>query len=44
MIKNPELCNRPMGIQQKNLVVTTNYAARNVGVPKSCWIPEAMKS
>ena len=43
MIKNPELCNVPMGIKQKNLVVTTNYPARNAGVPKSCWIPDALK-
>ena len=43
MIKNPELRNVPMGVKQKNLVVTTNYPARNKGVPKSCWIPDALK-
>ena len=43
MIKNPELQNVPMGVKQKNLIVTTNYPARNKGVPKSCWIPDALK-
>ncbi|KAJ8415629.1 hypothetical protein AAFF_G00426090 [Aldrovandia affinis] len=34
MIRNPELRNTPLGIQQKSIVVTCNYVARECGVTK----------
>ena len=34
MIHNPSLRGTPVGIQQKNLVVTCNYEARSLGVEK----------
>uniref|UniRef100_UPI00358E7B88 DNA polymerase iota isoform X1 n=1 Tax=Myxine glutinosa TaxID=7769 RepID=UPI00358E7B88 len=34
MLKNPELRNVPLGVQQKYLVVTCNYVARRMGVNK----------
>ncbi|XP_021005956.1 DNA polymerase iota isoform X2 [Mus caroli] len=34
MISNPELKDRPLGVQQKYLVVTCNYEARKLGVKK----------
>ena len=34
MIHNPSLRGKPIGIQQKNLVVTCNYEARSLGVEK----------
>ena len=34
MISNPELKDRPLGVQQKYLVVTCNYEARKLGVRK----------
>ncbi|XP_073925903.1 DNA polymerase iota isoform X3 [Castor canadensis] len=34
MISNPELKGKPLGVQQKNLVVTCNYEARELGVKK----------
>jgi len=43
MNKNPGFRDRPIGVQQKNLVVTTNYAARKVGVPKSGWVQDLLK-
>jgi len=43
MNKNPELRDKPMGIQQKNIVVTCNYAARGRGVGKCMYISEAMQ-
>ncbi|XP_077886131.1 DNA polymerase iota isoform X8 [Ictidomys tridecemlineatus] len=34
MISNPELKDKPLGVQQKYLVVTCNYEARKLGVTK----------
>uniref|UniRef100_A0A8C9Q0D2 UmuC domain-containing protein n=1 Tax=Spermophilus dauricus TaxID=99837 RepID=A0A8C9Q0D2_SPEDA len=34
MISNPELKDKPLGVQQKYLVVTCNYEARELGVTK----------
>ena len=44
MIKDPSLKAKPLGIQQKNIVVTCNYLAREKGVGKCSWIPDAMKA
>ena len=33
-----------IGVQQKNLVITTNYAARKAGVPKSGFVVELKKN
>ncbi|XP_060519039.1 DNA polymerase iota isoform X2 [Cylas formicarius] len=43
MIKNPSLMNLPLGIQQKNIVVTSNYVARQYGVQKCMKISDARK-
>lgn len=43
MNKNPELRNKPLGIQQKNIVVTSNYVAREFGIQKCMLIEEATK-
>ena len=42
--KNPILAGKPIGIQQKNIVVTSNYLARKSGVGKCCSIHDALKS
>ncbi|XP_053909289.1 DNA polymerase iota [Cuculus canorus] len=34
MIRKPELKDKPLGVQQKSIVVTCNYVARNLGVKK----------
>jgi len=44
MNKRPELRDKPMGVQQKNIVVTCNYAARARGVGKCVYIPQAMEA
>merc|ERR1712051_700132 len=44
MIKDPSLASKPLGIQQKNIVVTCNYIAREKGVGKCTWIPDAKKA
>ncbi|XP_025026584.1 DNA polymerase iota isoform X3 [Python bivittatus] len=41
MIYNPELRSKPLGVQQKYLVVTCNYEARKVGVKKCMGVEEA---
>ncbi|XP_072272577.1 DNA polymerase iota [Pyxicephalus adspersus] len=41
MIRNPELRDKPLGIQQKSLLVTCNYVARKCGVSKCMSIKEA---
>ncbi|KAJ8873436.1 hypothetical protein PR048_024253 [Dryococelus australis] len=41
MLKNPELRNQPLGIQQKNIVVTCNYVARQFGLKKCMLLAEA---
>uniref|UniRef100_A0A6J0V4L9 DNA polymerase iota isoform X1 n=1 Tax=Pogona vitticeps TaxID=103695 RepID=A0A6J0V4L9_9SAUR len=41
MVCNPELRGKPLGVQQKSIVVTSNYEARNVGVKKLMSVKEA---
>ncbi|KAG8456769.1 hypothetical protein GDO86_002522 [Hymenochirus boettgeri] len=41
MIRNPDLKNKPLGVQQKYIVVTCNYEARKFGVNKLMSIREA---
>ncbi|CAH7034175.1 Poli [Phodopus roborovskii] len=41
MISNPELKDKPLGIQQKYLVVTCNYEARKLGVKKLMTVRDA---
>jgi len=38
MLRNPLLRDKPLGIQQKNIVVTCNYKAREFGVNKLMFI------
>lgn len=42
-IRDPTLRSRPLGIQQKNLVVTCNYLAREFGVNKLMTVEEAQR-
>ncbi|XP_006970156.1 DNA polymerase iota isoform X1 [Peromyscus maniculatus bairdii] len=41
MISNPELKDKPLGVQQKYLVVTCNYEARKLGVKKLMTVRDA---
>ncbi|MBN3295495.1 POLI polymerase, partial [Amia calva] len=41
MIRNPELRHKPLGVQQKNIVVTCNYVARECGLTKLMSIADA---
>ncbi|KFO35150.1 DNA polymerase iota isoform X3 [Fukomys damarensis] len=41
MISNPELKNKPLGVQQKSLVITCNYEARKLGVKKCMKVRDA---
>ncbi|XP_069425349.1 DNA polymerase iota isoform X3 [Ovis canadensis] len=41
MISNPELKDKPLGVQQKYLVVTCNYEARKLGVKKLMSVRDA---
>ncbi|XP_049959863.1 DNA polymerase iota isoform X2 [Schistocerca serialis cubense] len=41
ILKNPSLKDLPVGIQQKNIVVTCNYIAREYGVKKCMEVREA---
>ena len=41
MLNDSSLRECPLGIQQKNIVVTCNYMARQMGVAKCCTIAEA---
>ncbi|XP_049878053.1 DNA polymerase iota [Pectinophora gossypiella] len=43
MVRDPELRSVPLGIQQKNIVVTSNYEARKYGVQKCMLVTEALK-
>ncbi|KAJ3647606.1 hypothetical protein Zmor_019476, partial [Zophobas morio] len=43
MNKEPKLRSVPLGIQQKNIVVTSNYKAREFGIKKCMLIAEARK-
>lgn len=42
-IRNPLLRNKPVGIQQKNIIVTCNYVARSFGVEKLMLLTNAQK-
>ena len=44
MITDPSLVDKPLGIQQKNIVVTCNYIARTQGVTKCMYVSEALKA
>lgn len=44
MVRNPSLRDKPLGVKQKNLMVTCNYVARSMGVKKSMWIKEALEA
>lgn len=41
--KKPELANLPVGVQQKNIVVTSNYVAREYGIKKCMLVKEAQE-
>ncbi|XP_066845093.1 DNA polymerase iota isoform X4 [Anser cygnoides] len=41
MVRNPELRDKPLGVQQKSLVVTSNYEARRLGVKKLMSVKDA---
>lgn len=41
MIRDPELKDKPLGVQQKSLLVTCNYKARSLGVNKCMSLKEA---
>ncbi|NXJ97197.1 POLI polymerase, partial [Corythaixoides concolor] len=41
MIRNPELRDEPLGVQQKSIVVTCNYEARKLGVKKLMAVKDA---
>lgn len=43
MIRRPELRHVPLGIQQKHIVVTCNYIARERGVKKLVFVSDAKK-
>ncbi|XP_012235758.1 DNA polymerase iota [Linepithema humile] len=42
MLRHPELEGKPLGVQQKNIVVTSNYLARKYGVKKCMPLHEAL--
>ncbi|XP_033749391.1 DNA polymerase iota-like isoform X2 [Pecten maximus] len=42
MMRNPKLRDKPLGVQQKYLVVTCNYVARECGVTKLMAVKEAL--
>lgn len=41
-IRNPELRTKPVGVQQKNYIVTSNYVAREFGVKKMMLLKDAL--
>lgn len=43
MLKDPSLREKPVGIQQKNFVITSNYLARDTGIKKCMLITDAKK-
>lgn len=43
MVRKPELRSLPLGIQQKNIVVTSNYEARKYGIRKCMLVTDALK-
>ncbi|KAB0804389.1 hypothetical protein PPYR_01359 [Photinus pyralis] len=42
MIKDPRLCQVPLGVKQKNILVTSNYIARKHGIKKCMLISDAL--
>jgi DNA polymerase iota len=42
--RQPALRGRPVGVRQKNLLVTTNYEARALGVGKMAKIADVQKN
>ncbi|XP_022531452.2 DNA polymerase iota [Astyanax mexicanus] len=43
MIRNPALRSKPLGVQQKYIIVTCNYVARERGVTKLMGVKEALE-
>lgn len=43
MLRHPEFDGQPLGVQQKNIVVTSNYLARQFGVGKCISVQEALR-
>ncbi|XP_031426361.1 DNA polymerase iota isoform X2 [Clupea harengus] len=43
MIRNPALRNKPLGIQQKYIIVTCNYVARDLGLTKLMSVTDALE-
>lgn len=43
MLRHPEHEGKPLGVQQKNIVVTSNYLAREYGVKKCMSVQEALR-
>ncbi|KAL6258127.1 hypothetical protein P5V15_010046 [Pogonomyrmex californicus] len=43
MVSRPELEGKPLGVQQKNIVVTSNYLAREYGIKKCMSVQEALR-
>ncbi|KAJ9582836.1 hypothetical protein L9F63_022795 [Diploptera punctata] len=43
MIKNPALRDCPLGVQQKNIIVTSNYIAREFGIQKCMLVTEGLQ-
>lgn len=43
MLRHPEFEGKPLGVRQKNLVVTCNYIARRFGVGKCMSVQEALR-
>ncbi|XP_051748788.1 DNA polymerase iota isoform X3 [Ctenopharyngodon idella] len=43
MIRNPALRTKPLGIQQKYIIVTCNYVARECGVTKLMSVTDAVE-
>ncbi|XP_068217172.1 DNA polymerase iota-like isoform X1 [Palaemon carinicauda] len=43
MVLNPSLQGKPVGIKQKEIMITCNYVARELGVKKSMFVSEALK-
>lgn len=42
-IRDPSLAGRPLGVKQKNIVVTCNYEARAAGVRKCMLVEDAVR-
>ena len=43
MVQHPEHKDKPLGVQQKNIVVTSNYLARQFGIKKCMSVQEALQ-